>query len=297
VPEWSAEVTVDADLARRLVREQFPEVGGAIRQIGEGWDHTVWLVDEEWVFRFPRRSVVVPGMENELATLPRLAPLLPLPVPVPTFVGRPSEMFPWPFFGHSLVPGRELAYAALDDDGRAGLARPLAEFLRSLHAVELDVDLPVDPNHRAEMNVRVPRAREYLSEVERLRLWRAPQVVHQVLEDAEGLPASEQSAVVHGDLHLRHLLVDGDGSAAGVIDWIDVCRADPGIDLVLYWSTLPHDGRVEFLETYGPVTEDQLLRGRVVAFFLCAVLAVFGHSEGLDRLTYEALEGLARTAS
>jgi aminoglycoside phosphotransferase (APT) family kinase protein len=35
----------------------------------------------------------------------------------------------------------------------------------------------------------------------------------------------------HGDLHVRHLLVDGDGSAAGVIDWGDLCLADAAVDL------------------------------------------------------------------
>jgi hypothetical protein len=32
---------------------------------------------------------------------------------------------------------------------------------------------------------------------------------------------------------LRHLLVDEAGSAAAVIDWIDLCRNDLGVDLVL----------------------------------------------------------------
>lgn len=38
-------------------------------------------------------------------------------------------------------------------------------------------------------------------------------------------------AVCHGDLHVRHLLVDRDGSATGVIDWGDLCLADPAVDL------------------------------------------------------------------
>lgn len=92
--EWSAEVTVGRELVRRLIREQFPEVElQSLRLLGEGWDCTVWLVDEEWVFRFPRRSVVIQGIENEIAVLPLLAPLLPLRVPNPTFLGRPSEDF------------------------------------------------------------------------------------------------------------------------------------------------------------------------------------------------------------
>jgi len=33
-----------------------------LRLLGEGWDSTVWRAGEEWVFRFPRREMVVPGI-------------------------------------------------------------------------------------------------------------------------------------------------------------------------------------------------------------------------------------------
>ena len=298
MPEWSAEVAVDERLARRLIEEQFPELGlRSIRLLGEGWDNTVWLVDGEWVFRFPRRSVVVPGIENEIEHLPRLGPLLPLPIPIPTLLGQPSKTFRWPFYGSRFLPGRELADAGLDDDGRRALSRPLAEFLRALHSVELGSDLPVDPIGRADMAVRVPRAREFLDQVESLGSWQPPPVVDEILEAAMVLPAPQASAVVHGDFHLRHLLVSDTGEPTAVIDWIDLSRNDPCVDLVLYWSVLPASGREEFLESYGPLTGDQLLRGRVLALFLCAVLAVYGQDSGMEALAREAVAGLGRTCS
>jgi aminoglycoside phosphotransferase (APT) family kinase protein len=296
VPEWSAEVTVDADLARRLIAEQLPELElSSLRLLGEGWDCTAWLVDDEWVFRFPRRSVVVHGIENEIEHLARLGPLLPLPIPIPTLLGQPSESFPWPFYGSPFLPGRELADAGLDDDARSALARPLAEFLRALHSVDLAPDLPVDPIGRADMAVRVPRAREFLAQVVSLGLWRPPPVVDEILEAAAVLPPPESAALVHGDLHLRHLLVGDSAEPTAVIDWIDVSRNDPCVDLVLYWSVLPASGREEFLESYGPLTEDQLLRGRVLSLFLCAVLAAYAHNSGMEALRREAVAGLART--
>src|SRR3954470_11857510 len=98
------------ELARRLIAGQC-FAPRTLTQIGEGWDNTVWLADERWAFRFPRREVAVPGVERELAVLGELAPQLPLPIPVPEFVGEPGEQFPWPFFGAELVPGVELCDA------------------------------------------------------------------------------------------------------------------------------------------------------------------------------------------
>jgi aminoglycoside phosphotransferase (APT) family kinase protein len=297
VREWAADVTVDEALARRLIGEQFPELEAAsLRLLGEGWDTTVWLVDQEWVFRFPRRSYPVPGLENEIAYLPRLGPMLPLPIPNPTFIGRPSAHFGWPFYGARFLDGRELADAALDDAARVALARPLAEFLRTLHAVELGAELPVDPVRRADMSFRVPRTIERLAELDSLGLWTAPPLVGDLLESARELLAPEPTATCHGDLHLRHLLVGRNGEPSAVIDWIDLSRNDPGVDLTLYWSSLPPEGRDEFRAAYGPLSDEQLLRGRVLAIFLCGTLAVWGHHEGVENVKREAVAGLDRAA-
>jgi aminoglycoside phosphotransferase (APT) family kinase protein len=300
VQEWDAEVEVDAELALRLIRGQFPELAAqTLRLFAEGWDNAVWLVDDEWAFRFPRRAIALPGVGHELAVLPVLAPLLPVAIPVPEFVGEPAEGYPWAFFGSRLIRGREAAGELLDD----GAPTRLARFLGALHGDETRVavaarhELPRDPNRRADMAFRVGRAVERLDEVERLGLADLPPSIDAILEPARELPAPDGDVVAHGDLHFRHLLVDERGGLTGVIDWGDVCRADPSIDLQVAWSLFTPEPRRAFLAAYGPVTEEQLLRARVLALFLSAVLAVYGHREGLAAVEREALAGLARAAA
>ena len=293
MPVWTAEVELDERLVRRLLG-QFALDGAPLRRLAEGWDNSVWVVDGRYAFRFPRREVAIPGLERELAVLPKLAPLLPLPVPVPAFVGEPTEEYPWPFFGAELIPGVEAGVAELDDQARLEVALELAAFLRALHAVEVDEELPLDPNGRTDMAKRVGLAREELGELARLGLWHAPPGLDALLEEALRLPPPERSAVVHGDLHFRHLFVDG-RAAGGVIDWGDLCVADPAIDLPLLWSFVAPDQRAAFLEEYGPVTDAQLVRSRVLSLQLCAVLAHYGRSEGNRTVERAGVEGLERT--
>ncbi len=294
--EWAAEVTVDEALARRLIGAQFPALQvGSMRLLGQGWDMTVWLVDDQWIFRFPRREMVIRGLLTEISELPRLAALVPLPIPIPTHFGLPSPEYRWPFYGAPFLPGRELAEAGLDDVERAALGRPLGEFLRALHGTRLDAELPLDPVKRADMTFRVPKTLERLAELEQLGLWRAPREAHEALEAAAELGPPQPTALVHGDLHLRHLLVDQGGRATAVIDWIDLSYNNPGVDLVLYWSALPAEGRADFADAYGTITDDQFLCGRILALFLCGTLAVYGHHEGMPALKREALAGLDRT--
>ena len=295
--EWSPEHVVDEDLARRLIGSQFPDVGlGTLEQLGEGWDATVWLVDERWVFRFPRRQVVLPGLAREIQVLPQLAGRLPLEVPNPVHVGQPAEGFPWPFWGGRHIPGAEPSQLELTDAARITAGGPLAAFLRALHGIDPSTiagpQLPVDAVQRADMDRRVPMTRDRLVQARRLGLWSAPASVEPLLERALALPPAQPTALAHGDLHLRHLLLGDDLAPCGVIDWIDVCRADPAIDLVLYWSFLPPAGREAFRDAYGPIRDDQLVRSRVLAVFLSATLAVYGHEVGIPWLQRGALAGL-----
>ncbi len=205
-PEWRAEVAVDEALVRRLVGEQFPAlVVRSVRPFAEGWDNALWLVNDAIAFRFPRRAIAIPGVEREIRVLPGLAGELPLPVPAPVFIGRPSEAFPWPFFGAALLPGREPAFVSLDGR-RDVVGASLGAFLRALHDPEVlarhGADLPVDPMGRADMARRVPKTREPLSALEAAGVWTSPAAVAALFDEALALPPADGRALVHGDLHV-----------------------------------------------------------------------------------------------
>jgi aminoglycoside phosphotransferase (APT) family kinase protein len=294
--QWQPELVVDEALARDLVHGQFPDVPAvSVELVGAGWDYTVHRVDGEWAFRFPRREVVLEPMRRELKVLPRLAGLLPVPVPEPMHVGVPTERYPWPFFGARWLPGEEVA-SGLD---RTPLARPLARFLRRLHAPDiLDLlhELPFDVVGRADARLRALRTREELAALDAEGIWRTPRAVEALLRRAERLPPAEPLAVCHGDLHFRQLLVE-DGALSGVVDWVDVCRSDPGIDLQLVYALLPAGDRPTFFDEYGPVAEGSLLRARVLALNLSAVLARYGRANGLDPVEREAVASLDRAVA
>ena len=300
MPEWEPDVAIDRALVRALLREQFPQLSAdSARLVGQGFDNSVWVVDEDWAFRFPHRAVAVQLVERELAVLPPLAPLLPYPIPVPALVGTESELFPRPFFGHRLLAGVEPVEARLTDAERARVGRDLGRFLRALHApatraaVDLERALPFDPNRRADMAVRVPKARDRLDAIAEL----APasrKAAERILDEAEGLTPSSTAVLLHGDLHVRHFLIDR-AVISGVIDWGDVCVGDPAIDLQLVWSFLPPHGRDGFLEEYGPIDDETRLRARVLAIFLSALLTLYARHESRAALERETLAGLERT--
>ena len=88
---WDADVDVTADLASRLIDDQFPALAPARAEpLAVGWDNAAFLVHGAWVFRLPRRRLGAECMRAELTWLPHVAGHLPVPVSVSTRIGRPS---------------------------------------------------------------------------------------------------------------------------------------------------------------------------------------------------------------
>ncbi len=285
---WEAERVVDADLAISLIREQFPGLGmGRIEAFGSGWDNTAFLVDGEIVFRFPRRTIAVELLETEVRVLPRIAPALPLPIPVPECVGRATERFPWPFAGYRLLAGRTADVAALSEDERRAAAPVLGRFLAALHALGTDeVDVPGDFIHRLAFGERMPRMVDWLEGLREAGLVDDPEPLLRLFEGEIPQPLA-RAALVHGDFYARHVLIGEDRRLCGVIDWGDVHAGDPAVDLSVMYGFLPPSVRGDFARAYGPIDARTARLARLRAAFHSVALTSFAHSNADDALLRE----------
>jgi len=285
---WQAERVVDADLALALIREQFPGLGaGRIEAFGSGWDNTAYLVDGEFVFRFPRREIAVELLETEARVLPRIAPRLPLPIPVPEWVGRATERFAWPFAGYRRLAGRTADVAALSEEERKAAAPALGRFLAALHALPMDeVDLPSDCIHRLAFEQRMPRMVDWLEGLREGELVDDPEPLLRQFEGEIPQPRA-RAALVHGDFYARHVLVGDDRRVCGVIDWGDVHAGDPAVDLSIMYGFLPPSARDGFARAYGPIDARTARLARLRAAFHSVTLTSFAHSTADEALLRE----------
>ncbi|MHC4970920.1 MAG: phosphotransferase [Planctomycetota bacterium] len=298
-PPWEAERTVEPELARKLIRSQAPEIAAArVELLGEGWDNVVYRVDKDWVFRFPRRRMGADLLATECAVTPRLAARLPLPVPVPAILGKPTPAFEWPFAGYRFLPGRTACGASVTDARRRAMAEPLGRFLRTLHATPAHtlegVDVPGDELGRMDIDKRLPMIRRLFSDLKERGVVASPDPW---LEHLRDLPRGKRpKRLVHGDLYVRHLLVDDQVRLCGVIDWGDVHLGDPACDLMIGLSFLPADARVDFQAAYGAIDEPTWRLARFRALQHTATITLYGHEIADADLFREGRAGLERLA-
>ncbi|WP_406468747.1 phosphotransferase [Streptomyces sp. NBC_01594] len=141
------EADTDADLVRRLLPAQFPQWADLpiTRLASGGTVNAIYRLGEDLTVRLPLRPGGAEAIAMEARLLPRLAPLLPLPIPDVVATGAPGEGYPLVWAVHRWIEGRNPVEGELAEPERA--ARDLAEFAVAIRKI----DLPGGPAaHRGE---------------------------------------------------------------------------------------------------------------------------------------------------
>jgi aminoglycoside phosphotransferase (APT) family kinase protein len=285
------QVDTDVELVRRLLADQLPQWADLpIARVREfGTDHHLYrLVNgggDDLVARLPIIGWAVDQAHSDATWLPRLAPHLPVALPVPLATGAPGHGYPYPWTVAPWLPGRTPGDPH-DPVDRAALAADLAAFVRALHAVD-----PMGGPAKTGTGRGVPLAG--LDEGVRRGLATSVGLadirdrVLAVWQDAVAAPAYDGPPVwIHGDLMTGNLLVDG-GRLSAVIDWGGLGLGDPAPDLCpAYWL---FDGavRAEYVAAVG--YDDATLRRARGWIIAPAVTGVDYYAE-----TFPAMARVAR---
>ncbi len=182
-----AETEITADLVTELLRDQHPALAGLPVTLGaRGWDNQLWRLGDELAVRLPWVGQEADRLLlKEHAWLPRLAPCLPLPVPLPQRLGEPSPRFPRPWIVTTWVPG-EPADRAPAIRGAAA-ADTLAAFLKALHQ-PAPADAPRGRDRGGPLADQAEDFPRFLSQAAERGLVPDPAAVSAIWDDALAAP-------------------------------------------------------------------------------------------------------------
>lgn len=235
------EVDTDVSLVRRLLRAQFPQWAAlAMERVpSTGTDNALYRLGNDMVVRLPRIDWAVEGSRREREWLPRLAPLLPVAIPVLLAQGTPAEGYPWEWGVYEWLEGENPTIDGIADSD--SLARDVAQFVDALHRIDLTDGPPAtrgvplamrdDPTRTA-----IAALRGLIDTEATTALWEAA---------LQTPPWSRAPVWVHGDLAPGNLLLQG-ARLTAVIDFAGVGVGDPACDLIVAWNLLPVAARSVF---------------------------------------------------
>ena len=243
------ELELDESLVRALIEEQFPEWAGLTlgRVEPSGTDNAIFRLGTELAVRLPRRDGSLDEEDKEHTWLPRLAPRLPVEIPLPVARGRPGPDYPWHWSVCTWLEGEMPIGVPL-------AASELVAFVGALQRIDSRGAPDPGAGRGEPLALRDRQVRKALERIEvpgAAELW----------EEAAAAPQWQGERVwLHADLDARNVLVR-DGRLSGAIDWGCVGAGDPAVDLMAAWKLLDAEGRERFREAL-PVDEDTWLRAK-----------------------------------
>lgn len=294
---WSPDRVITKHEAKILIEEQFSELRPAqVASFSEGFDNTGFVVNNQYIFRFPRREIAAELIQTENQILPVLSRILPIPVPNPVFLGGPQGSYPWSFSGYTILQGQNPINVTVEQ--RMLSVERLAHFLKTLHEFPVsaaeELNIPTDLLERTNIKKRKPMLESRLNQAleEKLIKKNVYNKVQEFLSTIHTSITDSIKALVHGDLHIQNILVDEKGTISAIIDWGDTHIGHPAIDLSIVYSFLPPEGRKRFFNIYGEVDIDTQKTAKFKAIYTTILLILYAHEKKKKELVNECRQTL-----
>lgn len=240
------EVEIDLPLVGRLLTAQFPQwVNLSLEPVrSAGTDNAIYRLGDDMAVRLPRVRWATGQLEKEHRWLPRLAPLLPLAIPVPLAIGEPAEGYPFAWSIYPWLEGETATAERIADPGRA--ATDLAGFVAALQGVDPTGGPPPGEHNAFRGEPLAARDESTRAAITALGGRIDADAVTAAWEAALRAPVWLSTPVwIHGDIDSRNLLA-GEGRITAVIDFGCLGVGDPACDVMLAWKVLSADTRDSF---------------------------------------------------
>jgi aminoglycoside phosphotransferase (APT) family kinase protein len=297
---WEKGPQLTASEVLHILNSNFPHLQATeVRRLGDGWDNTTWLINQQWAFRFPKHPTAHTLLNHELTILPEL-PKFDLEIPQPEFVARAPKHYPFCLYGHRYLTGTSIDHHDLSDDKRTQLARPLAQFLRKLHDFPIHqaraIGIAQDEFGRADFKSRRQETLDRFTYLVEHTNIAAKQPCLDFFRAYADQSVPENIVLAHGDLYAKHILLNEAHHPTAIIDWGDCQLMSPAVDLAVAFQVLPRQAQATFWAIYGKVTPEIKTLSQLRAIYSAITIAWYAHQVSDSHLHLEALNSLSRIA-
>ncbi len=277
------EVIIDTSLVKRLIATQFPQWADVpIKPVEkQGWDNRTFRLGNNMLIRLPSAQRYALKVEIEQQWLPKLAPHLPLEIPVPLAMGNPSHEYPWHWSIYKWIDGEAASLDRISDLNQC--AQSLAEFLRVLESIDATGGPSTGPHNFYRGGPLKTYDDQTKQAIDILKDKIDGQTITNIWDTALSSQWQKKPVWVHGDIEADNLLVK-DGNLNAVIDFGGLGVGDPACDLAIAWTFFKDESRAIFRNSLS-LDDDTWARGR--GWALWKALIVCAELTGTDNKKIE----------
>ncbi|EMI9086828.1 MULTISPECIES: aminoglycoside phosphotransferase family protein [unclassified Bacillus (in: firmicutes)] len=265
------------DSYKQYIKEALPRLSiYSYKQNEEGWDNVAVIVNDELLFRFPRKqeyAIRIP-LEKELCTLLSCS-LHKIEVPkYHLFYKKDTDTIPLCSY-YTLIHGEPLKaeiVAKLDEKERKIIITQLATFLAALHSIPLKrvktLRFPIEKTltYWKELQTKLNQyVTNSLTSSQKLSLNRLFENFFTCIDTS-----TFQNTLIHADFTHHHILFDNQNKTiSGIIDFGDAQIGDPAFDFAGLYYDFGCEFTTSVYEQYSTLIShhDPLLIHRITTFY------------------------------
>ena len=238
-------IHIDVSLVSQLIAMQFPQWANlSIKPIASsGWDNRTFHLGEHMLVRMPSGAEYEAQVEKEHRWLPKLAPQLPLPIPVPLAIGKPGEGYPLHWSIYQWLEGKTASIEDIVDLNN--FATSLGRFLTTLQDIDSTGGPPPGLHSFYRGGLLTTYDTETRQAITALKGQIDADAATEIWEAAIATTWDQPLVWVHGDISIGNLLVQ-DGQLSAVIDFGQLTIGDPACDLAIAWTLFKDTSRDAF---------------------------------------------------
>lgn len=257
--------------------------------IDTGQNNIICIVNNEWVFRFPRHTEEVSAQKKEIAALKVIQKHSPLNMPKVEYQFMDSNTIGSVYSGYRKIEGTSFTSSVYKRANNKGeLAEQIGKFLSMLHTIELSefssVGLCVLDDHKFFEQMYSDVKNKLLAYMRQ----DAAETVRTHFEEyfAGAKSSKAKRCVIHGDFGPTNILYK-DGRISGIIDFSSICIGNPVMDIACLIGKFGYgESFLEKMKLVYPGIPEMLHDARFIAGTFALQDALFGLKYN-DRKTFD----------
>lgn len=285
-----------------IINNQYPNyIIKFILSLGSGYDSEAYLVNDEYVFKFPKHQKAANNLYKEAHVLLEIKDKLPITVPGIKFMGKSSKRNSMDFVGYEKIEGCALTqeiFNSLDEKTKDEMVKELANFFKVLHSIKLKTDID---------GLEIDKKDKCIKEYNIIKEFAFPMLDIQIKEKIdklyEGILNNDfdyKRSLVHNDFGVSNIFFDTNtNKICGIIDFGDVAIYDQDIDFICLLQNneegLDRNFVLKILEYYNHSDIHSVIKkSEFNEFYSQLELIVLGKEFRIDSLFKESIEKIKK---
>ena len=220
----------DLELGKKIILDRYPEFNNHnFTANNYGWDNFVIKIDDEFIFRFPKREISFRTIEMEADVLKELNKKIPDNIKVPEYIYKNLET-DYPFVGYKMIKGNFLSeelYDSMTSEEKDAFIKDMMTFINTLHSLDINNFNLDEVNGLSNYKERYSEFRDKCFNSFDDDLQEKTNNLFNSYFNDEKMQLFRKT-IIHGDLSTNHIIITDNG--IGIIDFGDARIFDYAYD-------------------------------------------------------------------